>query len=334
MSPVLTAAIVGLGRVGSRFDEEPVLGVWSHAGAYLASRRYRVAGAADLVAANRDSFAARCPDARLFTDAPEMMRDIRPDVVSLCTPPKGRADLVERLLAAHCPKALIAEKPLETNRAARLRLIEACARSQVPLLVNYNRRYGRVYREVRDSVAAGLVGTVTSITVTAPPRLWTIGSHAIDLLLFFAGSPPEDWRALPLPALDEDGEPAADLICRFPAGVAGRVLTAGRRTMLIFEIEIIGTEGRVRLRDLGTVVTAMHAPFVDSPHYFGQRILGDERLLRQGSSTESTFVALVEEAADVVELGRQPSCSGDTAAIGEAILESVVRQCGGERTSR
>ncbi|MSO54337.1 MAG: Gfo/Idh/MocA family oxidoreductase [Rhodospirillales bacterium] len=326
MAPLLTAAIVGLGRVGSRFDEEPGRGIWSHAGAYLTSCRYRLMGGADLTIDNRERFAMRCPDARVFESAAKMMHDIRPDVLSICTPPKGRADLVEYLFSVHLPKVLIAEKPLEIDGVARQRLIDVCARLGVPLLVNYNRRYERVYREVREAIIAGLIGTVTSITVTAPPRLWTTGSHAIDLLLFFAQEAPDDWRVLGLPALYEDGEPAGDLICRFPSGVAGRVLTAGRRSMLVFETEVIGTEGRIRLRDVGTVVTALHAKFINSPTYLGYRTLAEDHIFRQGSNIESTFVTLVDEAADAADLGKQPSCTGDEAAVSENILETIVGQ--------
>ena len=201
---ILSAAVIGLGQAGSRFDEEPRPAIWSHTGAYLAAgNRYRLAGGADLDAGNRNRFAARCPEAQVFGDAREMVAKLQPDVVSLCTPPAGRADFAESLLDAHRPKVLICEKPLELSDQNRRRLVAACDKAEVSLLVNYNRRYSSAYRTARQFISDGRLGEITSITVLAPNRVWSIGSHALNLLLFLAGEKPEGWQALHLPYLDE-----------------------------------------------------------------------------------------------------------------------------------
>lgn len=323
---MLSAAVVGLGQAGSRFDEEPRPAVWSHAGAYLAAAdRYRLAAGADVEAANRDRFAARCPGARVFADGAQMMAEARPDVVSVCTPPAGRAELVDALLAAHRPKVLICEKPLEVDADERRRLVDACATAGVLLVVNYNRRFATVYRKAREAIATGRVGQVTSITVIAPNRIWSVGSHAVDLLLYLAGETPAAWRALPLPALVEGGEPAADLLCRFPSGAAGRVLTAGLRDMLVFEVDIIGRTGRLRVTGNGAVATLM--PFRDSPRFSTYRELGAGEMLHQTADDESTFEILVREVADLAEGGGSPSSAGNDARAGEEILDALASHC-------
>lgn len=112
---MLSAAVIGLGQAGSSFDEEPRPVTWSHAGAYLAvADRYQLAGGAGINKDNRNRFAARCPHAAVFAHGAEMVAEVKPDVVSVCTPPAGRADVVEGLLAAHRPKGLICEKPLHS----------------------------------------------------------------------------------------------------------------------------------------------------------------------------------------------------------------------------
>lgn len=327
---MLSAAVVGLGQAGSRFDEEPRPAVYSHAGAYLAAAdRYRLAAGADVEAEGRERFRARCPAARVFADGAEMMAEVRPDVLSVCTPPAGRADLVARLLAAHRPRVLICEKPLETDGAARRALIAACAEAGVPLLVNYNRRYATVYRKARAALAAGELGTVTAITVVVANRLWSMGSHAVNLLLYLAGETPAAWRTLPLPAFAEGGEPAADLVCRFPSGAAGRVLTTGFRDMLVFEADVVGRDGRLRVSGNGAV--AGRSPFEPSAQYVGYRTLGDERTVHRTEERESTFEILVREAADVAEAGARPSSTGADAATSEEIVGAMVAACEKER---
>ena len=322
----LSAAVIGLGQVGSRFDEEPRPGVWSHAGAYMArAERFEFLGGADIDAGNRDRFAVRCPGARVYACSRDMMKQLRPDVLSLCTPPAGRAGLVGELLAVHRPRLLICEKPLERKAADRQRLVDACADAGVPLLVNYNRRYAGIYRKVREEVAAGRLGRLTSITVTAPNRLWSIGSHAVNLLLFFAGETPMACRTLPLPGLDEGGEPAADLLCRFPSGAAGRVVTAGFCDMLLIEVDIIGREGRIRIQGNGTVAT--FTPLENSPQFLNYRTPGEESVLYRSAATESTFETLVNEAADIIDGIGQASSTGADALAGEAILDEMAREC-------
>ncbi len=323
---VLTAAVAGLGNAGSRFDEEPRPMVYSHAGAYLAAAdRYRLVGGADVEEGNRARFARRCPDTRVFADAAEMAAALRPDVISVCTPARGRAALVERILSAHRPRALIAEKPLELEAAERRRLLAACADARVPLVVNYNRRYASVYRAAQRTIAEGRLGAVQSITVLAPNRLWSIGSHAINLLCFMAGSGPERWRALGLPSLEEDGEPAGDLLCRFPSGAAGRVLTAGRRELLVFELDVIGVAGRLRVDQGERRLTVAH--FADSRHFPTYRRLAEPECVHLAPEAESTFEALVREAADVAGNGATPTSGGDEAALSETVLEAVIKAC-------
>lgn len=321
----LRAAVIGLGQAGSRFDEEPRPAVWSHVGAYLAlAGHYELAGGADGRADRRERFQRRCPGLPAYGDEVELLTATRPDVVSICTPHQGRGQLVERLLAAHRPKALICEKPLETDAARREKLVALCREAGVPLLVHYNRRYLTAYRHAKTVAAEGRLGRLTSITVAAPNRLWSIGSHALNTLLFLAGQAPAAWTALPLPGLAEGGEPAADFLCRFASGAAGRVVTTGFRRELVFEADMLGEAGRLCVLDNGARV--VYQPFVDSPEYVGYKVLGPEATWHVADPRESSFVAIAEEAAELAG-GRSVAVasSAEDALASETILDDMVR---------
>ncbi len=323
MTDTLTAAVIGLGQVGSRFDEEPRPMVFSHVGAFLAlPDLYDVAGGADPDAGQRERFRARCPGARAFADGVEMAAELKPDVISLATPPAARGDLLVRLLEVHRPRAVIAEKPLGTCPQDRKRLVEACAAADVPLIVNYSRRFLTVYQKCRAAIHSGEFGTLTSITVLGPNRLWSIGSHLIDLLFYLAGQAPESWRALPVPALDERGEPAMDVLCRFPDGVAGRVVTAGFRSMLLLEVDIVGTKGRIRVT--GNNAQATLERFAPSSQYLGYEVLCDPEPLHISAPDESIFVNLARETHAVARGLRAPSCSGAQALATETLLDEIA----------
>jgi predicted dehydrogenase len=218
---------------------------------------------------------------------------------------------------------IVCEKPLANSGQTRQQCVERCRTAGVPLLVHYNRRYASVYQRVRTSIREGLIGDVTSITVRMPNRLWSIGSHALDLLLYLAGEQPCTWRGLELPRLAQGDEPAIDFICCFPSGAAGRVLNHGLAQVMIFEADVVGTKGR--LLASGNGETLHHIPFVPSSKYLGYLIGQSPQCLHATPADESTFVAVVREAAEVLGSGKQPTCSGETALQSEGILDELSK---------
>lgn len=324
----LRAAIIGLGQVGSRFDEEPRESIWSHAGAYLEpTTGYELVAGADPSEDQRQRFQKRCPGARVYADPGEMLKAHAPDVVSVCTPAGGRADLVTRLLEVHHPKVLLCEKPLEMTLEARRRIIDACASAGTHLIVNYTRRYEHVYRAVKTALAEGRVGKLRSITVRAPNRLWTIGCHALDAISFFAGHERASVvHAIGRPSLEEGGEPAADALLAYPDDVVAHLVTIGMKANLLFEIDLIGSGGRIQIVDNGKRATA--SIFEASTQFVGYETLTEPVTLTARPAGYSPFVELVREAALAARAlgGLTPhiSSTGTGAMATESLLEDIV----------
>lgn len=320
--PKYKAAVVGLGQAGSRFDEEPRGCVWSHVGAYLSLKeRYELVGGVDVDQKNLDAFAKRCPSVPGYSSINELMENERPDVVSLATPSKIRAEIVDALLQKFPPKLIICEKPLATDINSRQRLVEQCKKKNVVLLVHYNRRYSPVYQTLLKTIREGIIGDVSSITIRCPNRLWSIGSHAFDLLFYLSGELPSSWRALTLPFLEEGGEPAVDFIGSFPSGHTGRVSVQGKKDVLIFEVDVVGTKGRLAVTNNGEKL--VHIPFRRSHQYKGYWIQGRARSFSNIPQGHSTFISIANEAADVLDNGLHPTCTGEMALQSEAILDQL-----------
>ena len=117
MSERLRAAVIGLGRVGWRFDEEPGRGaVWSHVGAYRAlGEEFELAGACDVSAAARNAFAARYPGIPVFAEVAGLMNETSPEVVSICTPNACHRATLDAVLSGGRPLAIWCEKPLAVS---------------------------------------------------------------------------------------------------------------------------------------------------------------------------------------------------------------------------
>ncbi|GJL54502.1 MAG: hypothetical protein NPIRA02_16340 [Nitrospirales bacterium] len=322
---MLKAAIIGLGQVGSRFDEEPRKAIWSHAGAYLSLKEiFSLVAGVDLEVQNQEKFRTRCPLAKVYEDAVEMMTKHKPDVVSICTPPHGRARLVEKIVNAVPPSVLICEKPLERDPSERSQLLHVCKKANVGLFVNYNRRYSQLYNYAKLVMQSGSLGDILSVTVCAPNRLWSVGSHAINLLLYLVGEYPEVWHSISLPRLYEDGEPAVDFICRFPSGTAGRVLTTGFREALIFDVDLIGSNARLSIQSNGTQVFLRR--FKKSLEYVGYSVEQDPELLYTVDEKESTFIEILARAADwVMNKKSAVLLDGVDALTSENLLDELMK---------
>ena len=317
---------MGLGQVASRFDEEPRPTVWSHAGAYLAlPDDYLVVAGADPSDEQRGRFQQRCPGARVFADPVAMLADMRPDVVSVCTPPAGRAALIGRLLDTWRPRVLVCEKPLALNEDGRRSIVARCAAGNVELLVNYLRRYQSTYRQARRAIADGRIGRIVSVTIRAPNRLWSIGSHAINLMVYLAGEAPTSWSVVPLPALEEGGEPAANALFQFPSGAAGALVTMGKKDVLLFEADVIGETGRIVVGDNGDWVTL--TPFQPSPAFVGYRVPGAPVDLGTRQASDSPFIELAREAAALARQRDRSSPDGEDALATESIVEAIAASC-------
>ncbi len=320
----LRAAIIGLGQAGSRFDEEPRGGIWSHAGAYLAHPDvYDLVAGVDINAENCMKFSQRCPSAKIFSNFLHLA-DLDIDIVSVCTPALVRIEVFKAIFD-NIPKlkVIICEKPLATDAATRRELVAMCEAANVSLLVHYNRRYTEIYRQFAAALNDGLIGDITSISIRAPNRLWSIGSHAFDLLFYLAKEMPLHWKALPLPDLMEKGEPAADFICTFESGTAGSILTQGLSRILIFEVDAVGSSGRLVARRNGKYLEL--TMFTESSKYLGYLDSLPSRLLYRTKTGDSSFVAIIREAASLANGYGAPTCSGKSAQSSEEFLDLIVK---------
>jgi predicted dehydrogenase len=319
----LRAAVIGLGQAGSRFDEEPGRRVaWSHVGAYLAlAHRVGIAGAVEIAPANVAAFRARCPDVPVHADVGRLIAECRPQLASICTPADSHGDVLFQLLECDELRLIWCEKPLSSRFDEARRMVEACRARGVKLMVSYNRHWLPVWRTAQTRIRDGVIGVMRSARVAFPNRLFSIGSHAVDLALMLGGRV-ETVVALRLPGLEETGEPAVGAFLRYESGAAGIVQVTGLSRQLIVEAEVIGDDGRLFAReDHGTITIEQFEP---SRTYTGYRQLGASRVEQTNDAAFSAFVAMAENAVDAVTRDASLACDGAHALEVQRVLELMA----------
>ena len=329
--PRYRAGIIGLGQIGNLFDEDPKrTEIWTHTGAYLALPDVVLAGGADSDADKRSRFVRRSGTARSYVDYRDLLKAESLDIVSICTPTALHCDMV--LASVHAGvRAIMCEKPLAATPEQAAEMVEVCQAAGVILAVNHTRRWESIYVRAKQLVTNGVIGRLEAIVGYYPGKVFTMGTHLFDLMRFFGGD--VQWVCGQSPdvrtARDEEGSLSGHL--RFRSGATGSIVSGWDRTNHIFELDLMGSAGRIRLSGDGAGMELFH--FDESPRYSGYRELssanGVESALGDGEPQASRLVSAIRDVVECIGTGKTPSCSGyDGLAavdIACALCESVKR---------
>lgn len=199
-------------------------------------------------AGRRERFAQRA-GATTYADWNEMLAQEALDIVSVATYAPVHADPTVGC-AKRGVRAIYCEKPIATRLSDADRMIEACDETGALLVLNHQRRFNLNHRRLRELIAGGGLGGLTSgLLQWGSGRLGNVGTHMIDALIMLTGRKIEAVSG----TLDLAGKPD----CRGPAfrdpggwGVVrlegGVMVTvdAGDYAAVPGQITLNGTEGR------------------------------------------------------------------------------------------
>ncbi len=321
------SAIVGLGFIGGAdqvsgdaVGQRVVDLDGTHVAALRGHPRVDVVAGSSRDEGRRERFHASY-GAAVFADWGEMLREAAPlDILSVATYTPAHAEITEAAVEAGV-RAIYCEKPVAATLAEAEAMLAACARAGALLVVNHNLRFHPGYRKLRDRIAEGALGTLTSASLQwTSGRLGNVGTHQFDGMQMVTGLPvtavsgtldlsgkpdcrgpdfddPGGWGLLRLGRdLPGDGEgPSGDLICTVDAADYGTAPARHRYH---------GTEGYAvcRQRDI-------------------EIVRGDDRELLPDDSADSGMDRAVAEIVDWLD-GAGPFSYDASEAV--RTLEAIV----------
>ncbi|ALN75205.1 Gfo/Idh/MocA family protein [Aureimonas sp. AU20] len=200
-------------------------------------------------------------DARAFTDFAKAVRESRADIVFDIAVPSARSAIVRAALESGCH--VLSEKPMAETLDEARSLVDAARRAGRHHVVIQNRRYLEPVRRIRDFLASGAIGEVTSTHCDffLAPRfggfreemahvlLLDMAVHTFDAARFLTGENAisvyaEEWE--PSSSWYRQGSSAAALF-RMESGALfsyrGSWCARGRATPWEAEWRIVGTLG-------------------------------------------------------------------------------------------
>lgn len=194
-----------------------------HARQLLELEEAEITAIADPNPASRDSFVAKFElhDVKQFDDYKEMLAQAEMDAAIICSPHTLHFHQAMDVLESGCH--VLIEKPMTCSSEEAEQLIAAAEQAGKLLQVSYQRHFQPEFIYIRQAIADGLIGKLTSITaslyqewkqgttgtwrqvpeLSGGGMLMDSGSHIVDMLLWTTGMTPVEVK----PQLHQQGAP-------------------------------------------------------------------------------------------------------------------------------
>ncbi|SIR74853.1 Predicted dehydrogenase [Haladaptatus litoreus] len=225
-----------------------------HADAYDALDNCSLIACADLVRSHAETFADRFDihEQHVYEDYMAMLRDVEPDIVSVCTPVPTHADIVVNCAESETLRAIHCEKPMADTFGDCRRMVDVCEDHGIQLTFNHQRRFSAAYTEAKRRIEEGEIGTVERFEIGGK-NLFDFGSHLIDVCTGLNSEQKPEWALCQVDYSVENirygshNENQALAMWEYDNGVHALLSTGSGAEMIDCFVRIHGSEGTLEL---------------------------------------------------------------------------------------
>lgn len=173
-------AIIGTGARPESAGRDGFAMGYRHAPGYERLDSCDLVACADIEPAHASAFADRFGLEQAFTDHNRLLREVEPDIVSICVPPAAHASLVTDCAKADSVRAIHCEKPMATTWGDCRSMVEICDQHDVQLTIDHQRRLSVPVQEAKRLIDEGAIGSLRRLE-WSEANLFDAGSHLFDL---------------------------------------------------------------------------------------------------------------------------------------------------------
>jgi myo-inositol 2-dehydrogenase/D-chiro-inositol 1-dehydrogenase len=271
--------------------------------------------------------------ARINTSAEQLLAEPEIDAVVIAS--STPTHVLYLKAAAQAGKAILCEKPISLDFEEASEIHGIVERTQVPVMVGFNRRFDGNYSALKDAVTAGSIGRVEIIQVThRGPQLPSIdylkvsggqfrdsGVHFYDLVRWLIDEDPIEvfvfGSCLVEPSIAAFGDTDTSIISlRFSSGALCQI-NFSRRTAYGYEdrVEVFGSEGMVESQRQRRGEVAL---------YKGEQIILDGLHHGWFERTKDTYRLEIDAFITALEERKMPSPSLTDGLKAQAIAEAAT----------
>ncbi len=269
-----------------------------------------------------------------FENLELLLENVAVDAIYIATPPYLHCQQAVR--AAEAGKHVFCEKPMALNEEDCRRMIEACKRNGVKLTIGFKARFNSYHQRLREMIVKGDLGELVFLRAERivlidcdwgwheDPRvagggvLADLGTHAIDLLRYLAGSEVTAVSGVTSRVSDyhsPDIEETGSILLRFANKAQGIINVSIASPLDRADVWACGTRGEVICKN--TLAGAGN---------------GSMEVVIQGNRREVTLPANneyqceVEHFSDCILNNRRPLISGEDGRECTRILSKVYEE--------
>ena len=237
-------AVVGTGGIAD-----------AHARAWQTQPNCDLVACADVVSERVREYAAEqgIDSARAYESFEKMLREVKPDVVSVCTPENTHEEIVTDTARTGVPDAIHCEKTMADTWGGAQRLASECDRRGIQLTINHQRRFGEPWRDVNTLLDEGAIGDLRRMEYSFAD-LFTYGTHQIDTFGLWNDDRPAEWVLGQIDYRTENAfrgthvENQAFAMWEYDNGVQSIASTGMGRGFVGSYSRLEGTDGEIELR--------------------------------------------------------------------------------------
>jgi predicted dehydrogenase len=260
MKKFFNAAIIGLGRIGSLLENDPLrFKPCTHAGAMINNPKIRLIAGCDTNPDRLIDFQNMWKVEKIYTNYKQMISECRIDILSIASPSHLHVDMAQFALDYKIPVILL-EKPVGVNLKEARKLLKKYKKSSSLILINHERRFCEEYRAAKDLISNNQIGEIRQIigqimtgaskknnySKTNSGPLLHDGTHLIDIIRFLLNCDFKEAYSIIDNNFKKNGiESSITGILKSDKNIPCIITAGGQHNFFHFSVDIQGSNGRI-----------------------------------------------------------------------------------------
>lgn len=325
------AAVIGLGKIGLTFDSPFKGRASSHVMAYHQHPEVALVAAVGRRQEQANQLAKVAPKTAYYSDddLSTMLRNHELDLISICTPPAVRYELLATVLKQSSAKLIFLEKPVANSIEEAERILSLL--KQHPdrtVVVNLSRRWSEGASQIRAAVGNETYGKLKKIHLRYSRGIYNTGSHLFDMVRYMAGAI-EQVRVIERVPTNLDRVEDWTYSFLFSAAngsISGHAEAFDDRNYNLFEIVLYFEDGVIEMLQGGDEIRS----YVTEPHPLqaGMKSLVLEHTEKGVLGKSSNMENAMHHLVDILRSGVEPMCTLEDGIsplyVAEALNRSYV----------
>jgi predicted dehydrogenase len=320
---VYKAVLIGLGNIAWKLGRDSVSGAsLSHRDAFDQNHKVELIAGYSPEQEEIQCFESESELAG-YSDISQMFEEVRPDIVSICSPQAFHSEQVALCFKYKVPMVWL-EKPAATRACDAMELDESRKQMLKPsvVLVNFQRRYTESYQKLRQLIQQKEYGSLLAVEVHYSRGLMLNGSHMMDMLAYLF--PEFEYELLWVESGEQLSNP--DFIVRLSKEVIVHVCGIDSLFHNI-DIRVTCEQGRLSIEHGGMTIRVEEVK--ENEMFPGFYRLYDKRQDDLGAGEFGhAFDWALNDLIESFEQDRQPISNLLTAVKGQKLIEKVFKFSG------